>query len=63
MPRPAAQPRAYDLVLVAGLDDQERRDLAAGLLRRAEHIRAQGFGTIAGELERDALTICPVLVN
>lgn len=63
MPRPAAQPRAYDLALVANLDDQERRDVAAGLLRRAEHIRAQGFGPIADDLERDALSIDPSLVN
>lgn len=63
MPTPRPQPVAFDRALVSGLDEQERRDLAAGLLARAEHIRAHGFGPIADMLEVDALTIWPALRN
>lgn len=63
MATPRQTPVAFDRALVADLDERERRDLAAGLLFRAEIVRAAGLLDDAAQLEADARVINPLLIQ
>lgn len=63
MPRITALRPAYDAALLAGLDHDERRLLAARLLIGAETARRARMNVMAEQLELDAISINPLLIH